>query len=54
MPEFRSVPIIAISASPIETSSKEIYHSGFTDFLAKPVKLKLLLETIQRQMMSRD
>ncbi len=51
-PEYRSIPIVAVTASADETAIKQCFASGFTDYLAKPVKLKVLLETIQRLMSS--
>lgn len=47
-PALRSVPIIAISASPQETFRHRALAAGCSGFLSKPVNLKLLLKEIER------
>ncbi|KAK9708962.1 hypothetical protein K7432_009342 [Basidiobolus ranarum] len=44
----RDIPIVALSASCIESTQKECMTSGMNDFLAKPVKLGELNQMLQK------
>jgi len=45
--QFRTLPIIALSASAYERDRAQSKNCGATDFLAKPLDMQQLLETIQ-------
>ncbi|ORX91481.1 hypothetical protein K493DRAFT_339330 [Basidiobolus meristosporus CBS 931.73] len=45
---IRDIPIVALSASCIESTQKECISSGMNDFLAKPVKLGELNQMLQK------
>lgn len=46
-PQWRSVPIIAITADGRKEAVKEFLEIGMNDFVAKPIDLDQLLEKIQ-------
>jgi two-component system cell cycle response regulator DivK len=48
LPGLERVPIIAVSASPQETSRHRALGAGCSAFLSKPVDLRLLLKEIER------
>lgn len=47
-PRFKDVPIVALTASAMRGDREKILEAGFTDYLAKPVGLEMLRETVAR------
>src|SRR5262245_53613215 len=47
-PATASIPIVAITASVMQTDRQHIMGSGFDGFIEKPVNLKNLLDTVQQ------
>ena len=47
-PRFKDLPIVALTASAMRGDREKILEAGFTDYLAKPVGLELLRETVAR------
>ncbi len=45
-------PIIALTAHAMKEERKKCLDSGFTDFLTKPIRKDLLIETLERYMVS--
>jgi signal transduction histidine kinase/CheY-like chemotaxis protein/CHASE3 domain sensor protein len=45
---FENIPIIAVSASALEEEKQEILTCGFDDFVAKPINVEELMESIER------
>lgn len=43
-----SIPIVALTANPMDVEQTNTKKSGFNECLSKPVKLDLLLETMRR------
>ncbi len=46
MDEFKSIPVIALTAHAYQRDRAEAYKAGVDYFLTKPVKNELLLETL--------
>lgn len=53
-PRFRSLPILALTASAMRGDREKILQAGFTDYLAKPAGPDLLRQTVARLMSSRE
>jgi CheY-like chemotaxis protein len=49
-----TVPIIALTALAMEGDRDRCIQAGASEYFSKPVRLKVLLETIQHQLGSRD
>ena len=47
-PATAGIPVVAITASVMQTDRQMIVGAGFDGFIEKPVNLKNLLETVQR------
>ena len=47
MPRFKTIPVIAISASVFQRTRQDILAIGCNDFLSKPIQLEKLLELLQ-------
>jgi CheY-like chemotaxis protein len=47
-PRFRTLPILALTASAMRGDRERILGAGFTDYLAKPAGPELLRETVAR------
>ncbi|HEX4064766.1 MAG TPA: response regulator [Acidobacteriaceae bacterium] len=47
-PRFRTLPILALTASAMRGDRERILAAGFTDYLAKPAGPDLLRETVAR------
>jgi CheY-like chemotaxis protein len=50
MPEFRDVPVIAVSASATKDDRDKAVEAGATDFLPKPFRLTHLLALIEQHL----
>ncbi len=44
--KFRDVPIIAVTALAMKGDKDRIMAAGFTDYISKPIKIKVFRETI--------
>ena len=51
-PAFRSVPVLALTASAMRGDREKILAAGFTDYLAKPASPEVLRETVARLLRS--
>lgn len=47
-PRFRTLPILALTASAMRGDRERILDAGFTDYLAKPAGPEILRETVAR------
>ena len=47
-PATAGIPIVAITASVMQTDRQQIVGAGFDGFIEKPVNLKNLLDTVQQ------
>jgi len=47
-PALANVPIVAVTAYALNDESEAAMHSGFTEYLTKPVKPRQLLEVVDR------
>jgi PAS domain S-box-containing protein len=47
LPETRSIPVIALSASAMERDVRRAHEAGFTRYLTKPVKVDMLTGAIE-------
>lgn len=47
-PETAGIPIVAITASVMQTDRQQIVGAGFDGFIEKPVNLRNLLDTVQQ------
>jgi two-component system cell cycle response regulator DivK len=47
-PATAAIPIVAITASVMQTDRQQIVGAGFDGFIEKPVNLKNLLDTVQQ------
>ncbi|MCC7486682.1 MAG: response regulator [Burkholderiales bacterium] len=45
-PETAAIPVVAITASVMQTDRQQIVGAGFDGFIEKPVNLKNLLDTV--------
>ena len=46
-PETRNISVLALSASAMERDVRRALHSGFAQYLTKPVKLDELIEVLE-------
>ena len=46
-PQTAAIPVVAITASVMQTDRQQIVGAGFDGFIEKPVNLKNLLDTVQ-------
>ena len=49
-PACARIPIIAFTASVMQSDRSEISAAGFDDFIGKPINLKEFLDTVQRRL----
>ena len=42
------IPIIALTALALPDQAEQCFHAGFDEYLAKPVRFKILMETIHK------
>ena len=54
IPGKKRIPIVALSANAFETDVKEALASGMDAHIAKPIKIPLLLKTLERLLRERD
>ena len=47
-PAIAHIPIIALTALALPGQAEQCLAAGFDEYLAKPVRFKLLIETIQK------
>jgi two-component system cell cycle response regulator DivK len=47
-PATAAIPVVAITASVMQTDRQQIVRAGFDGFIEKPVNLKNLLDTVQQ------
>ncbi|MFM7438942.1 MAG: ATP-binding protein, partial [Snowella sp.] len=47
-PAIADIPIIALTALAFPEQADQCFYAGFNDYLAKPVRFKLLMDTIQK------
>ncbi len=47
-PAIAHIPIIALTALALPDQAEQCFHAGFDEYLAKPVRFKILMETIQK------
>jgi len=47
-PAIAHIPIIALTALAFPEQADQCFHAGFDDYLMKPVRFKILMETIQK------
>ena len=47
-PATAAIPVVAITASVMQTDRQQIVGAGFDGFIEKPVNLKNLLDTVQQ------
>jgi CheY-like chemotaxis protein len=47
-PEFRDLPVLALTASAMRGDREKILEAGFTDYLAKPAGPEIVRETVAR------
>ena len=47
-PATAAIPVVAITASVMKEARRDIVSAGFNDLIEKPLKLKTLLDTVQR------
>lgn len=47
-PQFRELPVLALTASAMRGDRERILAAGFTDYLAKPAGPEMLRETVAR------
>jgi CheY-like chemotaxis protein/HPt (histidine-containing phosphotransfer) domain-containing protein len=48
--KISNIPVIAVSAYANESDREYFYSTGFDDFIAKPIKPRILLETLDRHL----
>jgi CheY-like chemotaxis protein/anti-sigma regulatory factor (Ser/Thr protein kinase) len=48
IPEFKELPIIAVSASTFDLDHQESLDAGCSEFLAKPIRMETVLATLQK------
>jgi two-component system cell cycle response regulator DivK len=53
-PATAAIPIVAITASVMQTDRQQIVGAGFDGFIEKPVNLKNLLDTVQQAMKAKN
>ena len=47
-PAIAHIPIIALTALALPNQAEKCFAAGFDEYLVKPVRFKLLIETIQK------
>jgi CheY-like chemotaxis protein len=47
-PAIADIPIIALTALAFPEQADQCFYAGFNDYLAKPVRFKILMDTIQK------
>jgi CheY-like chemotaxis protein/anti-sigma regulatory factor (Ser/Thr protein kinase) len=47
LPQFKTIPVIAVSASAFDFQKQRSFEAGFDDFMTKPIHVEALLKSVQ-------